>query len=535
MMKHSQHLVTTLLVMGSLLLFHCAGAPKPASQPPAASPGLEGSQNQPATGQLADAEATAGESETLETAETPEELLEEALDAYQEALTAWNKGDAESALAALDEAYGMILRLDVPQDSPHFQGKNDLRLLIAQRIREIYATHLKTAANNHRFIQLVENKYVEREIKSFQTRERQHFLQSYQRSGRYREMIRRELKKAGLPDELCWIPIIESGFKVRAYSRARALGLWQFITSTGYRFGLKKDRWIDERMDPEKATNAAVRYLQELHALFGDWATALAAYNCGEFRVQRVIRAQRINYLDNFWDLYVMLPGETARFVPRFIAALLIIQDPGKYGLELPTPDPPIQYETVTINRPVQLSVLTKHLKLTEGQLAGLNPELRHKATPDREYSLKVPTGWGDKALTAINNLDRWIPPEATYVVHYVRRGETVSGIARRYRTSVSAIARLNRLRRNYLIRPGQRLKVPARGRVGYSTRRYSAVKKPTSRPEGASAYTVQAGDTPYSIAQRFGMRLRSLLSINGLNRRSRIYPGQQLWIIPPN
>lgn len=529
-MKYSQQLITILLFVSGLILFNCAGPQKPVTQPPdTATTAPDGNESQPVT------EPESGQEAAPEAEETPEELMEEALETYQDAIGAWNRGDAEAALTALDEAYGLILRLDLPQDSPQFQGKNDLRLMIAQRIQEIYASHLKTVDNNHRFIQLVENKFVEREIKSFQTRERQYFVQSYQRSGRYREMIRRELKKAGLPDELSWIPIIESGFKVRAYSRARALGLWQFITSTGYRYGLKKDRWIDERMDPEKATAAAVQYLHELHSLFGDWATALASYNCGEFRVQRVIRAQRINYLDNFWDLYVMLPRETARFVPRFIAALLIIQNPEKYGFEFPPPDPSIQFETVTISRPVKLTTVTQRLGLEEGTLAALNPELRHKATPDKEYLLKVPAGHGEKALAAVNNLDRWVPPEATYVIHYVRRGETVSGIARRYRTSVSAIARLNRLRRNFLIRPGQRLKVPARGRIQYRSSRSSQSSSPKAKPEGAVAYTVQSGDTPYSISRRFGMNLKYLLSINGLGRRSRIYPGQQLWVMPRN
>ena len=149
------------------------------------------------------------------------------------------------------------LKLDLDADSPHLQEKNDLRLLIAQRIQEIYASHLIAVGTNHREIPLTENKYVLAEITRFQTKERQYFMDSYRRSGMYIEMIRKKMRQAGMPDELSWIPVIESGFKVKAYSRARALGLWQFISSTGYRFGLKRSRWIDERMDPEKATDAA--------------------------------------------------------------------------------------------------------------------------------------------------------------------------------------------------------------------------------------------------------------------------------------
>jgi membrane-bound lytic murein transglycosylase D len=391
-------------------------------------------------------------------------------------------------------------------------------------------------------------------------------------------MIRANMKESGLPEELACMPMTETWFKVNAYSRAAALGLWQFISSTGYRFGLKRDRWIDERMDFEKATDAAISYLDELHSMFGDWTTALAAYNCGEFRVQRVIRSQRLEYMDNFWDLYLMLPRETSRFVPRFIATLLIVQEPEKYGFVLPPPEPPLSYETVTINRPVKLSSLSSSLGLDAEALATLNPELRNKSTPDSEYLLRVPVGYSDIVLASLDSVSRYIPPEATYTNHYVRRGETVSVIARRYGTSVSAIARANRLGRNYLIRVGQRLKIPGRSSsyTSYQPRSLTkegeklvySVKKGDSlyiiakafnttvqeiknqnnlqsnilrvgqkliiqsgTPAGAVPYTVKSGDTPFKIAKRYGMNLDYLLALNGLSTRSKIYPGQQLWV----
>jgi len=512
--------------------------------------------------------------------EDPSELLEEGMDAYQDGAYAWERGDLETALAALDEAYSLILRLNLPQDSPLIQEKNDLRLLIARRIQEIYASRFITVGDNNQTIPLVENEHVKREIVNFQTKERKYFEDGYQRSGLYREMILEELKESGLPEQLSWLPLIESWFKVRAYSRARALGLWQFIASTGYRFGLKRDRYIDERMDPEKATQAAIKFLRELHALFGEWLTAVASYNCGEFRVQRAIRYQRIKYLDNFWDLYVALPRETARFVPRLIAALLIINNPEKYGFNLPQPFPPQKSETVSVNRPVKLSTLSKAIGLKSDELAAFNPELRHDATPNQEYRLKVPVGYKDKAKEAISNINRWIPPEATYFLHYVRRGETLSGIANRYRTSVSSIARLNGLRRVNLIRPGQRLKIPGRGgsttsspslkltaegeKLVYYVKRGDNLYRIASafnttvqqikrmnnlrsdvlrvgqklvihsgRPQGATLYTVKRGDTPFEIAKKYGMDLRYLLSLNRLSIRSKIYPGQKLWVIP--
>lgn len=518
--------------------------------------------------------------EEKESSITPSEYLDEAMNAYRESIRAWDRGHLDEALSFLDEAYSLIINLDLPSDSAFIQAKNDLRLLIAQRIQEIYASRASAIGENHGSIPLVENKYVEKEIKSFQTKERKSFLAAYKRSGLYKDMILKELRKEGMPEELVWMPMIESWFKVRAYSRARALGLWQFISSTGYRFGLKRDRWIDERMDPEKATRAAVQYLKELHSYFGDWTTALAAYNCGEFRVQRVIKNQRINYLDNFWDLYPMLPRETSRFVPRFIATNLIISNPEKYGMDLPEPDPPMNYTKIPVNQPIKLSTLSQKLGLSENALAEMNPELRHYSTPDQEYMLKVPVTLADNAAAAVKELPRWIPPEATYVIHYVRRGETVSQIASRYGTSISAIGRLNNLSRRYLIRPGQRLKVPSRGggsqhaavrarplskqgdKLIYEVRRgdslyvianafntsVNTLKNLNSlnsnllrvgqkliiregAPEDASFYVVKSGDTPYEIAQKYSMSLQEFLALNGLTTRSKIYPGQKVWV----
>src|SRR3970282_2182076 len=159
--------------------------------------------------------------------------------------------------------------------------------------------------------------------------------------------------EAGIPEEISWLPLIESGFKVRALSRSRALGLWQFIPSTGYKFGLKRNTWIAERLDPAKSTAAAIAYLKELHQIFGDWATVLAAYNCGEGNVLRAIRGQKTDYLDNFWDLYGRLPRETARYLLRFLTVLTVLKDPSKYGFTLDELDTPVPYELVSIDKPV--------------------------------------------------------------------------------------------------------------------------------------------------------------------------------------
>jgi len=467
-----------LWVCSSFLLWSCSSGPKPAESPP---PQAQAETQKalevkvpeerlapektiipPEEKKAADEQAAQQEKNAISDKDEGASLLEEALGFYQEAKLARERGDLDAALKELDKAYGIILKVSLGPDSPLLQDKNNLRLLIAQRIQEIYASSHNPINGNHKSIPLVENKYVLQEIESFKTRERKEFEAAYMRSGLYRDMIVEELKKAGLPEELSWLPVIESWYMVRALSRSRALGLWQFIATTGYRYGLVRDKFVDERMDPYKSTQAAVKYLAELHSFFGEWTTALAGYNCGEIRVQNVINTQRINYMDNFWDLFERLPYQTSRFVPRFIAAVLIINDPQKYGFTLPSPYAPLKHETVSVNHPTKLSTISTALGLENSELEYLNPELRYASTPDREYQLRVPVGYAEKALEVIHNLPKFMPPE--YPIHTVRPGETLSQIARKYGTSAQAIARLNGLPNSYLIYPGQRLRIPGRG-----------------------------------------------------------------------
>ncbi len=314
----------------------------------------------------------------------PELLLNEAMEFFQRSQDSWGKGDFRNATAALDQAYRLILQVNPDGDQELTERKEKIRFIICKRMLEIYATQHTTAEGSQNAIPLVLNRYVEREINLFKGSERKFFVEGHKRSGRYRPMILAALEKAGLPKELSWLPLIESGFRAEAFSSARALGLWQFIPSTGYKFGLKRDHWVDERMDVQKSTQAAIAYLKELHNIFGDWCTVLAAYNCGEARVLQVIRTQRINYLDNFWDLFEKLPQETARYVPRFIATLLIINDPGSFGFDLEEPRPPLPYESVKISKQMLLKDVAKILAVSSESIEGLNPELRLKITPLR-------------------------------------------------------------------------------------------------------------------------------------------------------
>ena len=521
-----------------LVFAACSSSPKPVKTTPKKPPSSSGTNTTPAvTPADKDIVNTAppaplpvlakddinGEAQAEKNGESDKEasaLLEEGFAAYQEALAAIDRGDLDAALTKLDEAYEFIPKIKIPADSLLLQQKNDLRILIAQRVQQVYASSQKinvprtTVSSINNSIPLVENQWVSKEIASFQGGEKAWFLEAYKRSGLYKDMITDELRRAGLPEQLSLLPIIESWFRVRALSTARALGMWQFISSTGYRYGLKRDKYVDERMDPVKATKAAIQYLSDLHAMFGDWTTALAAYNCGEGFVQRVISAQRINYLDNFWDLFNYLPWQTARYVPRFIAALMIVGDPGKFGFELPAPDPPLKFETVRVNTPVKLSALAQPLGLDPLILTILNPELRFDSTPNYEYDLRVPDGYGEKCLACMATLPQYVPPDIITDRYRILKGDTLGAIARKFHTSVDALMRLNGLQSRTLIREGQVLRIPVSGLAPAAA---SITPPPGVKPGDTVTYVVKAGDTLFTLSKMFNTTVQKIKADNNL------------------
>ncbi len=524
-------------------------------------------------------------SEGENTGPSDQERIENAMELLQAAGYFREQGDLDGAVAALDRAYAELLLVDEGGDPEVVQQKEDLRFTISKRIIEAYASRFRTANGLHNAIPLTLNRHVQKAIDLFTGRQRDFFLEAYRRSGIYRPFILEALEEAGLPQELSWLPLIESGFKVQAFSRAKALGLWQFIASTGYKFGLKRDRWVDERMDFKKSTMAAIAYLKELHRMFGDWTTALAAYNCGEWAVLKRIRAQKINYLDNFWDLYERLPQETAFYVPSFLAVLHIVNDPQTHGLDLPTPYEPMETETVTVSRQVSLKEIGRLIDVDRTVLSDINAALRRGVTPNSPYELLVPSGKGELLLSRLEDIPAWRNPVPAYQVHRVKSGDTLSGIALRYHASVESIKAVNGLRNDFL-RAGARLRIPSPGGGGdrspertamqsdalkgkvlsYEVKRGDSLWKiakdygtttslirslnqlrnthlavgqiirvPSWRSEPKSVrtrtYRVRRGDSPYLIARRHHMDLSELLSLNHLTPRCRIYPGQELLI----
>lgn len=460
-----------------------------------------------------------------------QETIDQAMELINRSQETWEKGELDNALELLDQAYACILNVD---GNPEMAWqKDDLRYMISKRILEIYASRTVATSGYRSEIPMTLNDDVQKEIDIFLKVDRAAFKRAYARSGLYRPMISEKLREEGLPEELSWLPLVESSFWVQALSSARALGLWQIIPSTGCKFGLKRDQFIDERMDVEKSTDAAIAYLKELHGIFGDWLTVLAAYNCGEGRVLRVISQQHTNYLDNFWDLYHQLPFETARYVPRFLAAVRIVREPEKYGMDLPEPDRPCPFETVQVNRSMRLKDIAKAVEIPEDQINFLNPELRYKMTPEAAHVLKVPEGSGERlvaVLTTIPAANRPVPTDV--VMHRVKPGESLSTIARKYGTTADAIARLNHLASKHLIGAGKTLRVPTRGyRFSDEKKTASAEGKSSPQPSRKPGfYTVRKGDSLWNIAQRFGMTVSEIRKKNGLSD-DRLQIGQMIRI----
>ena len=524
-----------------------------------------------------ESEKADGESEL-----SSQKKIDQALELCDYAQQMWEKGQLEEALTNLDSAYSSILEIDSEMHSEFSQQKEDIRYLISKRILEIYASRQLVVNGLHNEIPITLNKHVQKEIKRLTGPQRKFFTQSLERSERFRPFILSELKKAGLPKELSWLPLIESGFKIRALSPARALGLWQFIPSTGYKFGLTRNYYIDERLDPHKSTMAAISYLKELHNLFGDWTTALAAYNCGENRVLRTIRKQSINYLDNFWDLYQNLPRETAQYVPRFLATLHIMNNLDKYNIKIGVPLLPIAFHTYEIKKQIRLKDIAKEIDIKEAVLKDLNPELRYGLLPPEPYQLKIPEDKVQIFLSKIDKIKTFHAPPPMYVFHRVRRGDTLSGLANKYRTSIRAISAVNHIYKSHRIIAGKILKIPSRTnaaniqvassiqvkpgkRLAYKVksgdnlwniaRKFNTTTKNimttnklsttalsigqrlniTSKKrfyiskKGTSTYKVRSGDSPFLIAKKYNMSLNRLLALNRLSKKSKIFPGQKL------
>jgi membrane-bound lytic murein transglycosylase D len=352
---------------------------------------------------------------------------------------------------------------------------------------------------------LMMNDYVAGYINYFSTHGRSVFEGAWTRSGRYREMILRIFKEEGIPQDLIYLAQAESGFKPQALSRARARGMWQFMASRGVGYGLRRSWWVDDRQDPEKATRAAARHLKDLYNQFGDWYLAMAAYNSGPGNVQQAVR--RTGYAD-FWELYKrnVLPGETKNYVPIILAMTIMSKNPAQYGLDAVQPDPPMTYDVIKVDYPVDLRLVADCVDAPVEVLIDLNPSLLRRTTPkDQEFDLRIPEGSKAKYETAIAS----IPAEkrTTWRYYKVLPGDTLAGIARKYRMTERAIAQANDLQGTELA-SDVKLVIPVSG---------SGINGKIVYSRYASHYKTHTGDTVMTVAEDFGVPPDRLRRWNGL------------------
>ena len=372
-------------------------------------------------------------------------------------------------------------------------------------------------------IPLVRNKTVDQFINYFQTKGRAQFQIWLDRIPEYGQLINGILKENGLPEELLYLAMIESGLNPKAFSRANASGMWQFIYSTAKSYGLKRDWYVDERRDPKKSTEAACKYLIDLYEEFDHWYLALAAYNSGSGRVQR---AMRLHQTSDFWQLH-SLPRETRNYIPYYLSAAIISKNPTEYGFETYSDKrkAPFEFEIVELEKSADLSVLARSAGTSLKTLQYYNPELRQSATPkDGSYNLRLPIGTNDQFTANFNSLPEGQRFATQYVLHKVRRGESLWTISKKYKVSIHDLASVNKIRNRSKIRVGQKLTIPIRG--AYAT---------SDGPPGhiKVVYTVRKGDTLGHIAQDYGTRANKIRRWNNLKYGQYIFPGQKLvlWV----
>jgi membrane-bound lytic murein transglycosylase D len=288
------------------------------------------------------------------------------------------------------------------------------------------------------------------------------------RSGKYMPMIAKVLGDEGLPEELGYLALLESQFIVNTTSRNGAVGLWQFVATTARQYGLRIDQWVDERRDPVKSTRAAATYLKELHAYYGRWFLATAAYNAGPGTIDKALQQSGAT---DFWSIKAKakLSEETRNFVPKFVAISLIATDPKKYGFEDVRYEPPLSYEEVELQAPMKFATLTEVTETEEFMLRELNPALLRNSTPPGETGFRVNLPTGKAAIYLAKANEKTLEKEAEplqVVTHEVKRGETLFSIARRYGLTVRRLMEFNGLRTSQ-ISIGQKLRIFLEGLRG--------------------------------------------------------------------
>ncbi|MEQ8423584.1 MAG: LysM peptidoglycan-binding domain-containing protein [Cyclobacteriaceae bacterium] len=402
-------------------------------------------------------------------------------------------------------------------------------------------------------IPLTYNDKIHAFINYFTIKDREYTKMILRRKDLYFPIFEKYLAQYGLPDELKYLSIVESGLNPRAVSRVRAVGLWQFMSPTGRYFGLHNDWYVDDRMDPEKSTEAACKYLSQLYNMFNDWELALAAYNSGPGNVRKAIR--RSGYKKNFWEIYRYLPRETRAYVPQFVAIMYTLNYTQNLNFYETSDLPLVAHDTLMVNHYLHFETFANLTGASMDDLLKLNPSVLRKAIPGtgRQYIIRVPLAAKENLLlqraAILDSASRVGKDElealakntlgSTYgrelVTHQVRSGDVLGKIAERYHVRVGDIKNWNNLNSN-VIRIGQRLKIwvlpsDREYRSTVASNQSPAKAQIHLLPPGTKFYTVEPGDTLWDISRKFeGLTIEKLKTLNNL-KSTKLQPGQKLII----
>jgi membrane-bound lytic murein transglycosylase D len=529
-----------------------SGSGTPAAPAPSPAPTASVSQNTPANAPT-QAQAIAATPDKSAQSDAVADLIARVEKEYQAGLASYQSGKTDDAKQHFDNAFNALLdsKLDIRSDDrlqkefDHIaQGVDQLKLGAPDFDAESQSGSDQSADSEqqksepapidetnalapsadartkaraeadikktHSDLPLMMTDQVAGYIAYFQGRGRGVFERALARSGRYHDMIIATLKQQGVPQDLIYLAQAESGFRALAVSRAGARGIWQFMATRARGYGLYHNTWVDDRQDPEKSTLAAARHLKDLYNQFGDWYLAMAAYNSGPGTVQAAVK--RTGYAD-FWELYRrnVLPKETRNYVPIILAVTIIAKNRSQYGLDDVVMDHPVDFDTVTINYPVDLRLVADCVNSSVAELQDLNPSLLRLSTPRQgEFQLHLPAGTKDQYETEIAEIPASMRLSWRY--HTVESGDTLAALARRYHVTAKSISEVNHL-------DGPELESDAKLIIPVAPGRHRS--DPATYARRITRYHVRRGDTVESVADNFGISPKMLRRWNGLHGSS--------------